>query len=861
MKKKILSVLLSAVTAVSLISFTGCNKNEYVAGNRHPVDDNEIVYTVESGEKYKNFIDFFDGDGDVYDIGDPYIFRYDGKFYLYSSLNGDKRFYGTIPCWVSENLVDWEWAGWAYGEGSTKNPETTIACAPEVIYYKGWFYLIESQTGDGHYFFRSKNPNGPFEKISENLGGKIDGTFFLADDGELYMASATVTGISYRKVTITEKSGTAEVSLGEPKSLETATLSNAWTEGPGYFKRNGYSYVTFTGNHVDSASYRVGYSYTTSDFIYDGLKNVYNNVTIVSTGEDTDSIYVGYNGNRLSADETFSNYRGTGHSTNTYGPNLDSVYTAYHNAKRINYNNIQEGSARRYNLTRYYTNCGYLTADSLANFWVNKPQNPDYYDTAESLVSENDVMLTDRETGEIFTAELNFRTANGKAEAYLGYKDADNYVKLSVMNGSLSIVKVTAGKQKILSSADVALGSNPDTVHVIKAVCGNDRAEFYFDNMKKATADVKVGKGKIGYGKSTDASVTVFTNDAFGTSDFDSVKNLTGSFPAYAYVKGENKGWQIKNAKEKVNGIRQNEKDSAILTDNGYAVNLEAGDWVKYNVNAPVQGWYDLSAVVSKESQGAIVEVIVDSEHIYKLAVDETSFGNSDYMNMSLGRFAIDAGEHTLKIRVYSGKLSVKQFSTEKNADEMGEVQDDLTAKPQDVKTLIGYSYYDTDGMCVNEFADRTMTYWGRRGMTDYEFSVDFNLPSRTILQGTFGGGILFRAKNYHYSANAKVPANNFGWQGYFLSITNSGMLLYKCNFNFKQIGAVDLAQGNTFFGMGDKTINVKVRAFHSEISIFVNGEQVISFVDSEEPFTSGYIGFYGVGGHMMLKDFRFKEI
>ena len=492
---------------------------------------------------------------------------------------------------------------------------------------------------------------------------------------------------------------------------------------------------------------------------------------------------------------------------------------------------------------------------------MNKPQNPDYYATADKLIAGDGVLLSDKETAEVFTAELNFKTTDGKAEAYIGYVDQSNYVKFTVYNDFLSVVKVTNGKQKLLANVNVTTGSNPDAVHVIKAVCGTDRAEFYFDNMKKAAADIKIGKGKIGYGESTAASVTVFTNDAFGTSDFDAVKNLTGTFPAYAYVKGENKGWQIKDATEKKNGVRQGEKDSTILTDNGYAVELKAGDWVKYNVNAPIQDWYDLSALVSSDSKGAIVEVIIDNEHIFRMDVDETSFGTAEYMNMSLGKFFIDKGEHTLKIRVYSGTLKVKQFSTEKNAGGYGEVTETLTSKPEDVKTLIGYSYYDTDGMCVNEYIDRTMTYWGSRGMTDYEFSVDVNLPSKTLLQGNFGGGFLFRAKNYHYAANSKVPANNFGWQGYFLSVTNSGLLLYKCNFNSKQIGSVDLEGGKTFFGMGEKSINIKIRAYHSELTVYVNGEKVISFVDAEEPFTSGYIGFYGVGGHMLLKNFRYSEI
>ena len=60
---------------------------------------------------------------------------------------------------------------------------------------------------------------------------------------------------------------------------------------------------------------------------------------------------------------------------------------------------------------------------------------------------------------------------------------------------------------------------------------------------------------------------------------------------------------------------------------------------------------------------------------------------------------------------------------------------------------------------------------------------------------------------------------------------------------------------------MGEKSVNIKIRAYHSEITVYVNGTEVISFVDAEEPFTSGYIGFYGVGGHMLLKNFRYSEI
>lgn len=870
MKKRMIA--LASCALFTFGAFAGCGEKEsasYHRGVRSAADKNEQTYSLvaEDYDTYYNFIEHFDGDGDVYQVGDPYVFRHDGKYYLYTSLNGDKKYSGKIPCWVSDNLVDWEWAGWAYGGERTgkendESYETYIAFAPEVVYYRGWFWMCESCRGNGHYFFRSKNPNGPFERITDNLLQNIDGSFYLANDGQLYFMSALLTGISYMKVNITEnEDGTASLTLDKPTAVTEATLSNMWTEGPGYFSRNGYNYLTFTGNHVDSAGYRVGYAYTQSDFLYDGLQTYYNNVTLVSSGEDTDPIYIGYNGNLNSAETQFSNYRGTGHSSNVVGPNLDSIYTAYHTSRRVNYNNLQEGSERKYNVTRYYTNGGRVMADSLANFRVPKPASADYNASADDLESVNGLRLSGKETGNVYTAELNFLATDGKAEAYVGYIDKDNYTKITLSSNRISVVKISSGASSVIGGAAVTLGGNESAVHTVKVVNGAYGSEIYFDNMLKIESDKTLGGGRVGYGENTVPSSTQFTRDAFGTSDFDSVKNLTGSFPAYAYVKGENKGWSIAGAKASKTGVRQGEPERTTLTDDGYALELSAGDWVKYNVNAPEQGWYDLSGLVSKNSRGAILEVIVDNKQIYRLDVDKAEFDNAEYMEMSLGKFFIDEGLHTLKIRVFSGKLSVKQFSTERYAQDMGEISEPLTNKPDDLKVLIGYAYYQEKGMVLNEYIDRTAAYWGNRGMTDYEFSVDVNLPPRTVLNGNFGGGLLFRTKNYHYAANSKVPANQYGWQGYFLQISNTGLTLYKCNFNNKVLGTYDLEGNNTLFGNGEKTIRLGVRAYHSQIEITLNGERVIAYLDAEQPFTSGYIGFYGAGSEMICSNFNFKEI
>ena len=87
---------LAAVSVLGAMVFglSACGPNEepvppYDPAQRVPTDENEqsVSFSEEDYDFYNNYIEFYDGDGDVYDIGDPYVFRYDGKYYLYSSLN------------------------------------------------------------------------------------------------------------------------------------------------------------------------------------------------------------------------------------------------------------------------------------------------------------------------------------------------------------------------------------------------------------------------------------------------------------------------------------------------------------------------------------------------------------------------------------------------------------------------------------------------------------------------------------------------------------------------------------------------------------------------------------------------------
>jgi xylan 1,4-beta-xylosidase len=180
----------------------------------------------------------------AYGIGDPYILKHKGIYYLYcSTKNGETG----VKVWSSKDLVSWSYEGLC-----TTEPITRTAYAPEVIYWNGTFYMYTSPAGNGHYALSSNSPTGPFSVISNNFGRSIDGSVFIDDDAKWYFYHSSSGGI--RGCVMTGPSN-----MGPSLNLN-AVMNNSWTEGPTVFKRNGIYYLTYTGNHILSHGYRIDYA-------------------------------------------------------------------------------------------------------------------------------------------------------------------------------------------------------------------------------------------------------------------------------------------------------------------------------------------------------------------------------------------------------------------------------------------------------------------------------------------------------------------------------------------------------------------------------------------------------------------------
>ena len=588
-----------------------------------PLDRGEETVVLASTQTYQNGQDI-DGqwgvgeytEGGDYGIGDPFVMRYNGKYYMYPSSGTPENGTAGIKVFSSDDLVNWTYEGFALTA-----EEATQAYAPEVIYHNGWFYMCQSgNKGTGHYIYKSRSPIGPFEVITDNFGYKIDGSFWLDDAGNLYFLHAESKAIWISPV------DQSTMLPGDSSKLN-ASLDGKWVEGPSLFRRGDILYLTYSGNKVTEDNYRIGYSWLMGSDPTEAFTQPAENVLVMETGPD--------------------NFRGLGHNSNVVGPDLDSWYIAYHNLVNT------AGPQRRYMLDKLVTNGTEVMANGPTYWGVNAPEGPDF--EVRDIQSVG-LWLSGQASEKVYTAEVNFIPAeNSTTRMLFSYVDEMNYTEV-LWNDStktLSLNKTVAGENMILGSATVDFLS-AGVLHTLRVEQGASRLIVYIDTMRKIDVQNAGVAGQIGLVGSF--GYVAFSNDAFGTSDFDTVKQV-GTFPAVHYLKGENRGFKIANATE--GGVRQGEKENTVYdtATASYSLKLDtAGDWVKYAVQVNANGTYDLSALLEGESQGSF-QVIVDSRDIYEVTVSEDGTASAQ-LNLT-------QGYHTLKIRLREGSIQVRSFTLE----------------------------------------------------------------------------------------------------------------------------------------------------------------------------------------------------
>ncbi|MEN8155608.1 MAG: family 43 glycosylhydrolase [Bacteroidota bacterium] len=788
-----------------------------------------------------------DGEWSYYGIGDPYVLKHNGVYYLYCST---KDWETGVKTWSSKDLMNWSYEGLC-----STDPISESAFAPEVYYWNGMFYMYTSPAGRGHYALSSDSPTGPFTVASPMLYKWIDGAVYIDDDANWYFYHAHVNGIQGCEMP-------SPIEVGTSVNLN-AQMNSSWTEGPCLFKRNGVYYMIYTGNHLRTTGYRIDYGTNTTGPLEPFTPASLQNPILLNTMGD---------------------HVGLGHGSIFLGPDLDSYYLTYHSM-------IDRGP-RQLNFDRIAWNGEKMILLGSTDFEQQRAALPDAYDyferespgegwsftgggqwsiqNSEFLLQDAPFSgvetwykaLLDSTTQDNFTAEFNLREINrendeARAGAIFSYVDEGTF-GIALIHGFTKKLEINFLKDNVWEAPqyyELPADFDLSAWHTIRIEKYNGQFRFFVDGLLKGSLVNEAGAGKTGYLASRNHvafGFIGFSNMVNGSGVFDIHKPLPGEIDAVLYNQGgEGVGYHDETPPaEPGNIIRSDETEIIECSRGGYAIHsVKAGDWYRYNVNVKRDGNYNCEVVYASASSSNSITISVGETDVSGVVELPSTGGTDQWRSFVIKNLQLPTGTHTLKVEAVSGDFDFYSFR-------FVEADNDAHDKTFDFEYSFGKGWEYRDGdwsiqnqeAVVNGYGKRT---YGSAAWRDYTVETDM------VFTRGRNAGLMFRVNNPAPGGAANDPENDPEWgtsffQGYSVRFSPSNVLLFKHNYDSKLI---TLGPGS--FPM-DSWFHLRVVVVYDSIKVYVDDmvNPVINYRDTI-PFINGMAGFHSVGTDVRFDNFR----
>ena len=767
-----------------------------------------------------------------YGAGDPYVFRYNGTYYLYVSTRDHEI---GVRAWKSKDLLHWtKCTGEGLNEGYVcEDPLTVGAYAPEVYYFNGVFYMYTSPEGNGHYTYTSASPEGPFTRLTDNYKMSIDGSVFVDDDESMYFLNAGNNGIEIRTM-----SGLGAVP-GNPIPLSSASFGK-WTEGPMLIKRNGIYYLTYTGTHVVSPGYRVGYSTE-----LDG-----NRINTRSSFKE------GVSNPVLLEVQNDVNFKGLGHSSTVLGPDMDSHYIVYHSLNTLTGN----GPWRNMNIDRLIFNGTQMSVDGSKynSVAANLPAFSAENTSGDGFTAEGGKTLSTQSTGSVFTAEFNFTGNNVKC--IVGYTDANNYAYVTADYSAkkITLKLVSGGSESEIASGTLKNDFDPAVLHTVRVAYAEGVADVYFDNMRKiADASVEIPAGKIGYEGGT-AFSTLFSNVAKGYSDRLELKQSGAVIGSSTYLPdGAYEGVQSYKLSSGSTVSSLEIDETEYPDDYNYDGALEltfaqSGDFASYATYFRKGGHYALNMTYDRKYAGKTIGVQVNGGEIRTVKLPEVAL-DGDYLGnivtADVAEFDAKAGANIITIHAGEKVGFISFTAAEKAYGEFALSHDLMTVVEKGV--IYSSMYRLTDDGHGTRSGNRMLAFFGDGTISDCELEVEMRFVSNNI----YSAGIIMRASNYATS----TQDDNLSLQAYYVGLNSFNVTFSKYNYNYSKTNILFEQHGHNA-DLTDHWFKIKATVKGNSITVSLDGNEVFGYTDPQ-PFFNGYFGLYSEGAEVVYRNLKIKNI
>lgn len=786
MRKAIITLLLAITIILTTIPVT--NLSAYQNGTS--IDNQWASATVEYG------------------VGDPFIMKYNGMYYLYvSSLDGQEG----IKVWSSQNMVDWKYDGFCNGDDEVIKG----AYAPEVTYWNGTFYMYTAAPGgDQHRVLTSTSPTGPFVRkgdVFTDPNDLIDGSVFIDDNtaATKYFLHSGGSCIEYGILNTNMLTGNGKY------TMPGATISGMWTEGPSIFKRNGKYYMTYTGNHVCADNYRIEYAVSNDPT---NFKEPTENLLLINTEEGI---------------------TGLGHNSTVVGPDLDTRYIVYHSL-------VSNTSApeRRLNIDRIVFNGEKMEVQGPTWWEVNDPKMPDFFDymkntnnwtTISGSAKANNGTLELSTTAELhskqtttadYTAEFNFQMSgtanNSKAGAVVSYTDSNNYayVYIEPKNNKVFFqAKVKGATATTSASLPAEYAGKNNVLRKITVKKEGNTFDIYVDDRLLITKDAALTSGYIGI-KTENCTArfcyTAFSSTVNGNQDKDTVKP-TGSAMDAVHANSASWDYQTGTMTEPGAGLKSQ-----------YVKSMSKGNSMTFQINAQETSYYS-AEIRAKAQSGTKVSIAVDG----KVVAKDVSLTKSDvFMTDVIRNVKIAENAKEVTVTVTAGNMDFYSLKLAKGADIYVTQQ---TQSAMDFEWLSGSWSENSTTISATDASTWSIASYGNENWGDYEVEADVNLKNGS------DAGLLVRLK---YATDASDATYGIGGcqngdyhYGYYAYITPNGVCLGKQMFNWQFLTSSTQSLSQ------NKIYRLKVRAEGANIKVWLDGKLMIDYIDKDQPLLSGKIG------------------
>ena len=859
MKKKLFALIVTAALLTQTGMLTACNNDsgkssEETPASTKPYDGETFTMPNFEYETYNN-MDFSDYnvDGTImdsligeqwtkYGVGDPYVFRFDGTYYMYCSTKNNMD---GVRAWKSSDLIHWNKCN---PDGLTVEGEQVLpsgyvsmdptingAYAPEVYYFNGTFYMYSSPKGKGHYVYTSASPEGPFVRATDNFGMSIDGSVFIDDDESMYFLSANGGGIAIRTM---KDMKSFDVTSPDYRSVVLPNTDiGGWTEGPMLIKRDGIYYMTYTGSNVLSEGYRVSYSTE-----FDGKPLATRSA--FTKGVDLPML--------LEVNEE-ENFKGLGHSSTVLGPDLDSYYIVYHTLK------VPAGPYRSMAIDRLVFNGTQMSVQSNANGSIAATM-PEYQaDYGAMLTAQNGKLLTPVSTGKRFSAEFNF--FGDDVKTIVSYNGENDYafVRTSYSEHKIELVKRGA-TDTVVATGTLKNDFDPEVLHTVRVAYREGRADVYFDNMRKiADAAITLDGGKIGYENVTagNVSTTTFSSAARGSSDATELKTTGVSIGSSNYIPaGEYENftsYKFSAGTELVATEIAPEYLDDLGYNGTYSLKFGAkGDFARYLAYTKKAGRYGLKLTYEAKYAGKKIGVQfgngkVDSIVLPRIETSEEGCVVSTFVDEA----DLTAGPQIITIYGEDTGVAFISFSLEEKSYGPFTFSNSLETVMSE-GAIYTTMYRQVDGGHATREGSIMLCYIGDRTLSDFEVEIDMKF----IKENAYKAGLLIRGQNFATAASDGINSI----QGYFVALDTRLVTLSKFNYGDTFTNVCAEPHGVARTELTEHLFHIKVRAKGNTVTVFVDGKEILSYTDAHA-FLTGHIGLYDDGAEVIYKNISIKGI